>query len=281
MTVFAGCSDSQKGASSDSASSQAPPPDAAHYWDSFDFKDTTKSMNQEVMDGKFADFAVMLYRQNDSIAVAKAVAAYLNGAMVSQGVFDTAETSARNYFDDPDSPMRNGELWLIFLDVMKDMPGLEDYRREKYAYEHTRALKNRIGTIANDFKYTTRDSGAVTTLHETPAGSEGLLLILYDSECEKCEDVMKLLGETPALNTLIAEGTLAVLAVDTHGDAKVWDNKKGSIPSSWTVGLNTDNIEEREAYALPSMPVIFLLSPDYRVIAKDISLANLMQLLNA
>lgn len=70
--------------------------------------------------------------------------------------------------DDPNSPMRNEEHYILFLEALLSLPGLPEAERIRPAYRLETTRKNRPGTIAADFAYTDH-RGKRQTLHGTPA----------------------------------------------------------------------------------------------------------------
>ena len=186
--------------------------------------------------------------------------------------FRLVNSLAEHYLDDPNSPMRNEEHYILFLEALLSLPGLPEAERIRPAYRLETTRKNRPGTIAADFAYTDH-RGKRQTLHGTPAPR--LLLLFYDPACSHCAEILDALQESPALTRLIAAGELAVLAAYTEGDRRLWDETKAALPQEWTVGIDNSRIVERELYSLPAMPVIYLLDKDKRVLLKDSSPAGL------
>ena len=240
-----------------------------HYWDALDFNDIRRSADEDFMGQNFANFALFLSYQPDSVGVARAAEIFFDKASVNADAFDTARKTARQYLAYQDSPMHNDETWLTFLDVLSGSPSLSEQDRARYEYEHEMALKNRIGRQAADFEYELPD-GRITTLLSTPSGSESLYIIFYNPDCESCHEAIAKMRNSDELNASIAEGKTAVLAIDAEEDRDEWKATLGDMPSNWIVGFNTDGLVDRDLYALPAMPTIYLLDSSYRVIGKDL-----------
>lgn len=246
-----------------------------HFWDALDFNDTIKSLNEEFIEQNFSNFAFIMAHLPDSLSAAQAAGKFLEKASVNQKAFDFACSTARHYLDDPNSPMRNEELWIVFLAEMTDMPRINEAEKIRLEYEHMMALKNRVGYLANDFEYIKRGGGKPVSLYSTKGGREGILLIFYDPDCETCKETIGKLRNNPYLSDLVEKGELAVLAVDAEDDREEWEKTAAELPEQWIVAFNTDNMLDRDAYELPATPVFYFLSPEYEVIAKDISFEEL------
>ena len=224
-----------------------------HFWDGMDFRDTLRSRDRLFMEQCFVNF-LSLFPHALPQSLPSPVGRLLQRAAVDSVAFRLVNSLAEHYLDDPNSPMRNEEHYILFLEALLSLPGLPEAERIRPAYRLETTRKNRPGTIAADFAYTDH-RGKRQTLHGTPAP--------------------RLLQESPALTRLIAAGELAVLAAYTEGDRRLWDETKAALPQEWTVGIDNSRIVERELYSLPAMPVIYLLDKDKRVLLKDSSPAGL------
>lgn len=246
-----------------------------HFWDSMDFNDTTLSLNPEFMEQNFANFALFLSYQPDETARREAARIFLKKAAVNGSALDMARKVARQYLGASDSPMRNDLSWMAFLDVMSGMPEIPEADRARYAYEAEVAAKNRPGTIAADFAFETR-GGKPSTLHTTPAGSEGLILLFYDPDCDHCRETIDEMVNSEKLAAKISSGEYALLAVDVEENKAAWVRTNSELPGEWTVGFDTESILDNDLYAIPSLPSIYILDRDYTVKAREASLYDII-----
>ena len=166
----------------------------------------------------------------------------------------------RDYSFDPQDDVTDPEL-----------PFSNEYERERDAFLKEMTQKNSPGTIAADFEYETI-TGEVTTLHNTPAGSEGLILMFYYPDCSHCRVTIERLSADETLSASISEGRLKFMAIAINEDKDDWRKEAAYLPSEWIVGFNTDEIEERDAYWIPDLPALYILYPDYKVKEKDANL---------
>ncbi len=66
-----------------------------------------------------------------------------------------------------------------------------------------------------------------------------------------------------------------MLPIYTEGDRPLWEKTKSSMPSEWTVGYDDSNIAENGLYNLPSMPILYLLGKDKKVLLKETNLEGI------
>lgn len=246
-----------------------------HFWDLMDFRDTLRSHDRAFMEQNLVNFISLFphARLEDSReGIGRLLRQAATDSVVLRHVCDIAE----HYLDDPNSPMRNEDYYILFLEEMLRQPGLPDLSRLRPSARLATARKNRPGTVAADFAYVTRGGGR-HTLHATHA--KRLLLIFYDPACSHCTEIFDVLRESHVLDRLISDRELGVLAVYTEGDRKLWDDTKDSMPREWTVAIDDSRIVERGLYSLPAMPVIYLLDNDKKVIMKDADLYTLDDIL--
>ncbi len=245
-----------------------------HFWDAMDFGDTLRSHNEAFMEQNFVNF-LSLFPHAETDALPPGIDALMQRAAADTKSLSIINELAEVYLDDPDSPMRNEDFYILFLESMLRLPSLCDAERERPAYLLEMARKNRPGTRATDFKYTDR-KGKSRTLHGTKVGKDArLLLLFYDPDCQHCQETLSTLSESQTINQLIASGKLAVLAIYTEGDRPLWEKTKGSMPSEWTVGYDDSNIAENGEYNLPSMPILYLLDKDKKVLLKETTLEGI------
>lgn len=253
---------------------------AMHFWDELDFNDTILSADERFMSQNFANFSVILAAQSDSLARAQAAANFLEKAACNPRAFELAKETAERYLAEHDSPVHDNNSWLAFTDVLRNMPQNPKYEQDRYEYHYASALKNREGIKASDFEYELRN-GKKNTLHKTPTGTKGLLVFFYDPDCDHCKKTAAKLRQNETLGEMIDNGRLKVLAVAAETERNIWLENLDFLPDNWKVAFNTDEIAEREIYDFPSMPVIYLLDKDYKVISKDPTLLTFDKIISS
>jgi len=216
------------------------------------------------------------FPQCDETAVRRSIAQLLGKADGDPAAMSLVTGIMERYLNEPNSPMRSEDYYIVYLEELLRLPGLPEAERLRPAAELEMARKNRPGSVATDFAYIDR-KGRARTLHTTPG--RRLLLIFYDPECWHCSEILAKVGESPVLSDCIAQGRLRVLAVYTEGNRRLWEDTKASMPQQWAVGFDTDSIVGRELYSVPAMPVMYLLDSNKRVVLKDAFLPEIEEML--
>ncbi len=236
-----------------------------HFWDGMDFADTLRSHNPMFMESNFVNFLSLFPHTLDE-ALPHPIDNLLARAATDMTAFHLITGLAEKYLAEPNSPMRDEEYYILFLEGTLKVPDLPDAERIRPTMQLNTAKKNRWGTKATDFAYVTRE-GAHKTLYGTPA--KEMLLIFYDPECSHCNEILRSLRASLLLQQLIDKGELTVLAVYTEGKREIWQESNGSLPSDWIVGMDESNIVQKEIYDLPAMPILYLLDKGKKVLLKD------------
>lgn len=242
-----------------------------HFWDKLDFTDTVKTHDRALMEQSFVNFLSILPYASTVETVKNGFAILLDRAGEDTSTFDFFTRTANDYLSDPDSPMHSEEVYLLYLDVLKDNRNLTPSERIRIEDRIEMVSKNRKGTAASDFSYKTAD-GKESTLYKTLTPGKDMLLIFFDPECENCEEVMRQMQKNESLNNNIKEGKLQILAIYSGENEEAWLKKAERLPANWTVGINMNEIEDNELYYLPTMPTIYLLDDGGIVMEKDLQL---------
>lgn len=167
---------------------------------------------------------------------------------------------------DPNSPLRNEECYIPFLEYAIKEGKIDEAYKERYSFQLRNALKNRVGTIANDFTYITRE-GTTGTLKSIKANYT--LIYFNNPDCHDCKRVYNILaGDSPTLAHLVARGELAILALYPDESLTSWNKNKGIYPYNWIVARYARDID-RERYNIPAIPSTYLLDKNKKVIYKD------------
>ena len=244
-----------------------------HFWDKFNFADTNLIHHPEVSEQAFADFISVLPHGRPA-DIEKGIGILIKKAAYSPKIFNYFAGLAEKYLYDPNSPARNDELYIPFLEKLLRSPILSRTDKIRPAYQLEMTQKNRPGTIATDFDYTLL-SGKQQSLLQTPA--EFLLLVFYDPECDHCQEILQGLITSSAIHQLIAHHKLTVLAIYTEANIPYWQSKRQQLPANWIVGHDREKIKNQNLYDLKAMPSLYLLNRTKQVLLKDTSLPVLFQ----
>ena len=233
---------------------------AEHFWDELDFARDSRSLDTAFMEQNFVNYLAVLSVTPEPVAQL-AIERLREKAKASKEAAVLLDDVAYRYLDDPNSPMRNEELFILFARDWSADHTLPEERRARANYRLNQAMKNRVGTKGADFSFTDRN-GKNTTLCRS-LGDGMTLVMFYDPDCEQCKAVKEQL-----MHSQISDN-VKMIAIDTMGDRTKWEEDKGSFPEEWTVGFATDPIEEEEIYVIRAMPTFYLFDKDGTVVMKD------------
>ncbi|MBR6538643.1 MAG: DUF5106 domain-containing protein [Bacteroides sp.] len=233
-----------------------------HYWDKFDFSDTAYIHLPEVTEQAMANYVDLLNRTTQEVA-SSAIQGMLRRAMVEPKMLEYLNKELRRYTTDPNSPIRNEELYEPAAKFLSKTNGINETMRIKAARDLKLIALNRKGSIANNFSYRLPD-GKIQQLHQV--SSPKTLLLFFDPDCHTCSEVIEELKASPILN----QATLQIVAIYPEGDADIWRNYLSKLPQNWINGHDyTLTVLNHELYNLNAMPTLYLLDTDKRVLVKD------------
>ena len=240
---------------------------ALHFWDNMDFSDTLRSHNTAFVEQNFANYISFLPYASDTRKVIDGFSAMLKKAEVDRQAYDLLMKTAESYLYDPNSPMLNEDLYILYLKSVIQSDYIGGDEKQRLAYRLEQVNKNRPGMKAADFRFKTPDGKESTLMKSLP--DHNLLLIFFDPECENCEKILGKLQEDRVLADNIASGNISILAVYPGDKEESWRKKASTMPKTWTIGIN-DDIEDKELYYLPAMPIIYEIDKTGTVLQKDI-----------
>ena len=240
-----------------------------HWWDKFDFADTLSVARwSDYAEQAFVDFDYGVLMNVPDDMAGEALSVLFGRAAANGDVFWKFAGIAEKYLFDANSPVRNEEHYIHVLNALLANPALDEWERIRPQEQLRLALKNRVGDLAADFRYTLA-SGATGTLYSLRAPYT--LLFFNNPGCSTCRDMMDQISSTPFLRSRIEEGTLAVLAVYPDKDLTAWREYLTQMPEGWIVSYDAaQKIEDGELYDLKAIPTLYLLDRDKRVMLKDV-----------
>ena len=233
---------------------------AEHFWDELDFGEDRRSLDTAFIEQNFVNYLAVLSVTPKSVAQS-AIERLRVKAKGSPEAADLLDDIALRYLDDPNSPMRNEELFILFARDWSADESLREEKRARANYRLNQAMKNRVGTKGADFAFIDR-TGENTTLYRS-FGDGMTLVMFYDPDCEQCKAVKEQLMHSQI------NDDVKMIAIDTMDDRDKWEEDKGSFPEEWTVGFATDPIEEEEIYVIRAMPTFYLFDKNGIVAMKD------------
>ena len=254
----------------------------SHYWDNYDFSDTTLYHRPEVTEQGFVNFIDLLPRVKPATAAmglttfADRLYSYSKAGNGASPAVDYFSDLTDRYLGDEASPLHNDMLYAQFLDAMASNKFANAATRSRNAYMASNLRKNLPGSVAADFTYIDRHSDR-HTLRAFKA--DYTLLFFYDPDCNHCHDMERELAAMPELCS--DSSRVRVLAVYPYSDTGVWLAAEGTFPSAWTDGYSPDGIiTTDDIYYIKSMPSIYLLDAGKHVLLKNPDIKVLKECLN-
>ena len=233
-------------------------------WEGFAFGDKQVVESREAEE-RFARFLLSLESQTPT-QQAEQIAALLTKAEQHNA---TARflTLAEKYLYDPNSPYRNDEQYLLFLQYAATHQ-LADYTTNpRYQKHYAMVQKNRVGHKATNFPFTTQ-AGEKGWLYNLQ--SKYILLFFHDPDCEECQFVKKQLENQHAY---FAQKGVQVVAVYIDDEVEVWH--KEQYPSIW-LSIYALEIDKQDLYDIKALPTLYLLYTQKRVVLKDARLEQIL-----
>lgn len=124
---------------------------------------------------------------------------------------------------------------------------------------------NAVDSIAADFRFATPEAAENRLLSFRPG--EPLLLMFYDPDCRHCREVIAQLGEMSGLPQVLA------VCIETSADR--WEQTRDALPASWIRAYDRSEVLANDIYIIRSMPSVYLLDGNRRILLKNPSVDQL------
>ena len=182
-------------------------------------------------------------------------------------VFEEIGRLTRHYLYDPNSPVRNDDLYLPFVARLAESDLVDEGYRMGYGWDARMCGLNGVGTPAADFAFTdTR--GRVRTLYGVKA--DYTVLIFANPGCKACRDITAAMKASPAISALVESGRVKVVDVYIDQEIDDWKAHIADYPADWINGYDHDyKIRTDLVYSVRGIPSIYLLDKDKTVLMKD------------
>ena len=243
-----------------------------HFWDKFDFSDTTFLMNDNLLERCFVDYADMLSLVPSDI-LETSVNALMKKAEVKKSVFSFLLKISERYFYESESPVFDENKLIPFLQYALQSTMFIDLEKIRPKFLLESIIKNRPGSLAGDFMYTLMN-GETGTLHSV--NSEYTLLYFNDPECDDCQMLIKQLVASSIINEPEKQGKFKILMIYVNDDIEAWEKHAPDIPDSWIYSRDAQQkIIIEEIFNIKQFPTIYLLDKDKNVLLKDTTFEKL------
>jgi hypothetical protein len=238
-----------------------------HYWDQFDFNDTSWLDNAElVTEQALVDYLSILPYASYSV-ICGGIQKLLNQADQNQAMYAFFSSKMEYYLSNPNSTLRNEEFYIPVLEHMVASNSLDQPRKVRPNAILPVLQKNRPGTQAAQINYT-MTSGAKNSLMNVK--SDYILVVFYDFDCEDCYVLKESIEASAVVREIQTVEKLTILAVYPGANMEGWKRSSVEIPASWINGYDhNEEIAREGTYVLRSIPAIYLLDRNYMVIMKE------------
>ncbi len=238
-----------------------------HYWDACDFADNSLFTEENTaLEQRFVDF-LSVFPHADKSALPSSVNKLMSSASKNKTAYKRIFDLAEKYLYEPESPLSDEEHYLLFLDEVIKGKTYCEIEKTRLHFQQKEASKNRLGTEAADFIFSTAD-GKTTTLHESAADRQTMLLF-YDADCAHCDEVILHIQNDTQLTKDITAGKLTVIAVCVAGTQEHWLAHMSNMPKNWTIGYAEPQFAGKTLYSIRTFPTIYLLDKNHKVIRKN------------
>lgn len=251
-----------------------------HFWDRFldtSFTGTCDSayvngVTRQEVENSFGTYSTLLWQIDvrkalKSVAYLFTCAEALELRDTSSNVFETITAFAYKYFYDPNSPVRNEEFYLPYVERLAQSPAVKENMKPAYLYDASMCSLNRIGNRAADFSFTDL-SGRRHTLYGVKA--DYTLLFFSNPGCHSCKEITDVLVSEPSITSMLDSGRLAVVNVYIDQELDKWRGYAAGYPKEWISGYDHNYlIRTDQLYSVRAIPSLYLLDADKNVILKD------------
>lgn len=243
-----------------------------HYWDKFDFSDTSYIGLPEVTEQALTNYIDLMKYVSPEVA-SSSIKQMMNKAETDSSMFAHFASLYEKYLYDPNSPMHDESLYIYVLESVLSAPVFDDINKIRPSHLLELAMKNKIGEPAIDFTYTLA-GGQKGTLHAIKA--DYLILFFYNPDCHACKEITDQLSASSLITDLIENKKLKILALYPDEDLAAWKNHISYMPASWINSYdNTVSLKNDEIYDLKAIPTLYLLDKDKKVLLKDVTFEQL------
>lgn len=183
-----------------------------------------------------------------------------------------------SYLFDPNSPLRDEDLYLPFVEAMAGSPCTSEDMRAAYRFEASQCRINQFGQKAPDFRYSTA-GGTKGTLYAVKA--DYTMLFFSNPGCTACKEIIGEIRSRTYIEDYIRNGRLAIVNIYIDEEVAKWREYLPNYPSSWINGYDyTFQLRESGKYAIRAIPSLYLLDSSKRIIMKDAATESVLSYLD-
>jgi hypothetical protein len=189
-------------------------------------------------------------------------------------VYGFFEKMVPKYLYDPNSPVRDEDLYLPYVSGLAESDMTADDLKAAYSFDAQMCSLNRVGGVAADFTFTDL-SGRRCSLHGIKAGHT--LLMFTNPGCQTCNETINSLVSNATVRRLVEGGDLAVANIYIDLEREKWLALAKEYPSAWYNGYDQDYaIRQNRSYNVRGIPSLYVLDAEKKVLLKDAPIEKVM-----
>jgi hypothetical protein len=241
---------------------------AMHYWDLFDFTDTAYVGSAAgVTEQALANYLSVLPYTSYPV-ICQGLTHVMEEAEKHEAMYAFISTHLERFLFDLNSPLRNEEFFIPVLEQMVASKKLNEPRKARPVQLLAQLQKNRPSAQAANIRYALA-SGAQSSLHDLK--TEFTLMLFHNLDCGNCRELVNLIKNSQVVTEMQKRRRLTVLSIYPGQDADAWKKHLPEMPSSWINGYDFGGeIYGQESYALRTVPTLYLIDGNHRVVMKDV-----------
>ena len=131
--------------------------------------------------------------------------------------------------------------------------------------------------VADDFTMVTVE-GQTMKFYDLPKGRL-TILVFFDPDCGACRQALFGLKHSSLVSQLIEEEVLQVMTVHVGYEERLWRDMLGDMPETWMKTTTTAEMLDGKCYDLSTMPALYLLDADRKIMMRSSYAENLTEVL--
>lgn len=251
----------------------------SHFWDNFlegDYLCDSSHVNgapSDEVEKALGRYITLLEERSTREFAQKEVKNFFNkiekysAAHPSSNAFSFFEKMVQKYLYDPNSPVRDEDLYLPYVEGLAASGLVSEDLKPAYSHDARMCSLNQVGTPAADFSFTDL-GGRMHNLYGIKAPFT--LLMFTNPGCDACHEVIETLQTNAIIPRLVNNGTLAVVNVYIDLEREKWQALAKEYPAEWYNVYDQDfAIRQDLTYNVRGIPSLYVLDEDKDVIMKD------------
>jgi len=185
----------------------------------------------------------------------------------TSNVFGFFEEMVPKYLYDPNSPVRDEDLYNPYVKGLSTSELSSEGLRPAYTRDASMCSLNQVGSKAAEIVFTTLEGKRMTL---SGIKADRTLLFFSNPGCPACEDVVRRLMGNAGIKQQVSSGKLAVVNLYIDLERDKWKEMAKDYPKSWLNGYDQDyKIRQDLTYNIRAIPSLYILDKEKVVLMKD------------